>query len=128
VGHTALKRDQGNVDEGGEMQSFRDWLGSPVIDVTIRRQHGQFYAVAHLFDVAGVGKTEDDALRDLTGLLETYLRSYFNEGRLYSDAVRAPSRRRGLIGSALCFAVEIVGRVLERRRQLVLPSALRPSV
>ena len=108
------------------MQSFRDWLGSPVIEVTIRRQHDQYYATAPLFDLSGVGKSEVEALRDLTGLLETYLLSCFESGRPYSDAVRAP--RKGLIGSLLSVGVGVVERVLERRRQLVLPSALRPSI
>ncbi len=108
------------------MQSFRGWLGSPVIEVAIRRQHGQCYAIAPLFDVAGVGDTEQDALRDLTGLLETYLRSYFNEHRPYSDAVRR--QPRGLVGSLANQVVGIFERVLERRRQLVLPSTLRPLI
>jgi len=108
------------------MQSFRDWLSSPVIEVSIRRQHDQYYAVAPLFDLAGVGKTEGEALRDLTGLLEAYLRSCFNEGRPYSEAVRAP--RKGLIRNLMSVGVGVVERVLERRRQLVLPSALHPSI
>ena len=126
MGHTALKRDPPDVDGGNAMQSFRDWLSSPVIEVSIRRQHDQYYAVAPLFDLAGVGKTEGEALRDLTGLLEAYLRSCFNEGRPYSEAVRAP--RKGLIRNLMSVGVGVVERVLERRRQLVLPSALHPSI
>lgn len=109
------------------MQSFSDWLGSSIIDVTLRRQHDQYYAIAHLFDIAGVGKTEDEALRDLTGLLEAYLRSCFEEGRPYSGAVREQADSRNLVETAIALVVEVVERVFERRRQLVLPSALRPS-
>lgn len=110
------------------MQSFRDWLGSPIVHVTVRRQHDQYYAIAPSFDLAGVGATEADALRDLAGLLEAYLRSYFNEGRPYSAAVRSQGPRPGPIGSLLGLVAEVLGRVFERRRQLVLPSALRPIV
>lgn len=111
-------------------QSFRSWLESTVFDVAVRRQHDQFYAVAERFDVAGVGKTEDEALRDLAGLLDAYLRSYFGEGRPFSEAVRAQSSSReiSLQGGLVGFVSQIVQRVFERRRHLVLPSALYPSL
>lgn len=110
-------------------QTFRSWLESTVIDVTVRRQHDQFYAVSELFDIAGVGKTEDEALRDLAGLLDAYLRSCFNEGRSYSEAIRAQAFSRELSVRGLVGLVsKLVERVFERRRHLVLPSALRPSL
>jgi predicted RNase H-like HicB family nuclease len=130
VGTSALKRDPAGVDgEGAVQQTFRSWLESTVIDVTVRRQHDQFYAVSELFDIAGVGKTEDEALRDLAGLLDAYLRSCFNEGRSYSEAIRAQAFSRELSVRGLVGLVsKLVERVFERRRHLVLPSALRPSL
>ena len=108
------------------MQSFGDWLGSTVINVTIRRQHGQFYAAARLFGVVGVGRSEDEAVRDLAGLLHAYLRSYYNDSRPYADAVRAEPRGHGVAG-LVALVSGLVERVFVRHRRLDLPSVLHPS-
>jgi hypothetical protein len=111
------------------MPSFGAWLDSPIVHITIRHQHDQYYATADRFGVAGVGTTEAEALRDVAGLVEAYLRSYFNEGRAYGDAVRAPQTSlsaRLMPGLVFTLLSEILGRIFERRMQLVLPGALRP--
>jgi hypothetical protein len=102
-----------------ENREFAEWLPSLVIHVSVTRQHGQFYAVAKEFGIAGVGPTEDAACSNVARLIETYLRSYFREGRPYQDALKpAARRRRGLIGHI----VDLWPRPVIK---LILPSALR---
>lgn len=43
--------------------------------VKYRYQHGQWYATAKDFGMAGVGSTRSLALRDVTGLVGAYLTS-----------------------------------------------------
>ena len=50
--------------------------------------HGQWHAVAIDFQLAGVGATKDAACRDLSGVLETYLRCVYEQGRPYEDSLR----------------------------------------
>lgn len=131
VGISALKREPSAADCGDEMPPFSAWLESPVIHVVIRRQHDQYYATADRFGIAGVGATKAAALRDVAGLVEAYLRSYFDEGRPFVDAIeqcdsRPPLRPKLLPALVVTLFSEIVGRVFERRLQLVLPGALPP--
>jgi len=96
-----------------------------VIRVSVTRDHGQYYACAEDFGIAGMGPTRGAALRDLAGLVDAYLRSYFAEGRSYEDALR---RTTGpypwdAIVAGVRHALE---RLVGRSSDLVLPAALHP--
>jgi hypothetical protein len=108
--------------------AFAAWLGSPIITVSVSRRHGQWYALSRELAIAGTGKTPHDACRDVTGLVQAYLRSCFIEGMSYRAALgrRAPRHRprspvvlfraaRTLIASAL---------PAWRTRTIVLPAGL----
>lgn len=104
-------------------EEFLDWLGSRVVKVYLIREHGQWYAVVEDFGLSGVGKSQNAALSDVTGLVEAYLRSYYEEGRPYHEALRQPKK------SVWTLAARVVARLRRARqtRRLALPSALRPA-
>jgi hypothetical protein len=91
---------------------FKDWLLPVPIHALMGRKHGQWYALATDFQVVGVGLTEQAARNDLSGLLETYLRSIYDEGRPFDDAVRPVG---ALTKLRLFFSLK------PRKRQLLVP-------
>ena len=107
-----------NGSIGDPPDRFAAWVDSHMVRVSLTRQHGQWYAVADDFGIAGVGRTKAAALRDAVGLVDTYLRSYFLGGRPYQEALRP---------SALPFWLMLLTRIRRRRSELVLPSVARPS-
>lgn len=109
---------------------FATWLGTPVIQVSLRHQHDQWYACADDFGIAGVGASEAAAYAHVAALVERYLRSYYAEGRTFEEALSA---RRRPDPSPLAPAAKLIGRLLPRlevrwsaarKRELVLPSSL----
>jgi hypothetical protein len=134
VPSTPLKADQPRADVDGvtspvRLDAFASWLGSPVIRVSLRRSHGQWYAVARDFGIAGVGRSQADAYRDVLRLVEAYLQAVFADGRPYTDAMRPmPNGRplRAFITSVHRGLMRAQSRIAPgREREVVLPSALR---
>ncbi len=79
-----------------KVDPFWEWVDSPFIRVAATRRHGQWYAVAEDFRIAGGGATEADAYRDLAKLVFAYLRDCQREGMDYWDTMRRIPRRRKL--------------------------------
>lgn len=87
---------------------FLDWLESPFIRVAGFRKHGQWYAVAEDYSIAGMCPTEEAAYRDMSALVEAYLRSCHREGLSYRDSKRRAPRTKKLVyvlGSMLARAL-----------------------
>jgi hypothetical protein len=82
--------------EASPEQQLRAWLGPHAkLVVAVSCSHDQCYAHAVMFNVAGVGPTEDAAVQDLGRLLSAYLMHFYREGRGVEEAVhRAPARLR----------------------------------
>jgi hypothetical protein len=99
---------------------FDAWLVSPVIRVSVSSRHGQWYASADDFGIAGVGDSEADAYRDVSGLVETYLLMCFRDGLSYGDAVRDRPASRERPWTAL---LRRVGRKAERITRVRLSSS-----
>jgi hypothetical protein len=93
VGHASLS---GNQTGSTERNTFYEWLARLSIYTTVGEQHGQWYAVATDFSVVGMGATKQDACADLTGALESYLRSIYDEQREMQSAWRPLSTIRRL--------------------------------
>ena len=96
--------------------TFAEWLGTPIVRVSLARRHGQWYAVAKDLSIVGIGETEDEASRDVAGLVEAYLRSCFLEGVSYRTAV---GRRVGRVRPR---APRMVYRLVRERVASVLPA------
>jgi hypothetical protein len=76
---------------------FFEWLESPFVRVAGFRKHGQWYAVAEDYNIAGMGPTEEAAYRDVAVLVEAYLRSCYRQGLTYKDSWRRVSRIKKLL-------------------------------
>lgn len=76
---------------------FLDWLESPFIRVAGLRRHGQWYAIAEDYNIAGMGPTEEAAYLDVAVLVDAYLRSCHREGLSYREAWRRVPRRKKLM-------------------------------
>src|SRR4051794_268797 len=82
-----------------------------VLEVSLSRQRGQWYASADEFAIVGLGATKAEACRDVASLVEAYIRRCIADGMSYEEAVDARRRpaRRGprsgadLLGAALWF-------------------------
>lgn len=110
---------------------FTAWLGSPIIRVSTTRQHGQWYACADAFGIAGTGSTKAAAYRKVGEMVEAYLRTYYIEGRTFDEATRARNRPRPKPWTA---TARQIGQLLERiplpwsharKSDMVLPSVLQ---
>ena len=96
--------------------TFAEWLGTAAVRVSLARRHGQWYAVAKDLSIVGIGKTEDEASRDVAGLVQAYLSSCFLEGVSYRTAV---SRRVGRVRPR---APRMLYRLLRERVASLLPA------
>ena len=129
VAGASLKTEDGAVDAGPvDPVDFAEWIPTGFVRVAVTRHHGQWYATATDFDIAGVGPDEGAAYRNLIKLLTAYLRSYYDEGRPYVDAIRRSPRPLHL--ERFTFLSTPVRRFLRARlswrptRRLVLPPDL----
>lgn len=61
--------------------SFNEWVAGVQIRTTVGTQRGQWYAVATDFSIAGMGDTRERACEDLAALVESYLRSFHDQGQ-----------------------------------------------
>jgi len=68
-------------------QAFSAWLPRE-LTVAVEEKHHQVYVVSLDFDVVGVGDSMQDAMQDMLGLLTSYLKTYFVEGRSLDEARR----------------------------------------
>jgi predicted RNase H-like HicB family nuclease len=82
----ALLRDDAprETSRGG----FHSWLPKLTVHALIGRRNGQWYALATEYSVVGMGETEQDARDNLSGLLEAYLRTFYEQGRAFHEARR----------------------------------------
>jgi hypothetical protein len=67
---------------------FAAWLGSPLVRVSLIRQHDQWYAVAKDFGIAGVGPTQQAARASAASVLLAYLRACHADGRPFEQTLR----------------------------------------
>jgi len=83
VGPVLLRDDEArDVSHAG----FHSWLPKLTVHTLIGRRHGQWYALATDYSVVGMGETEQGARDNLSGLLEAYLRTFYEQGRSFHEA------------------------------------------
>lgn len=83
------------INESAARQASSDWPEALRLSVWLVREHGEWTALSSEFGVAGKGATEEFAIHNMEALLETYLRSFHDEGASFADARRPiPLRHR----------------------------------
>jgi hypothetical protein len=140
VERTPLRGDLAPADDAAvvsptatsEEDEFAAWLPAPVfsVPITVSQQHGQWYAEALDFGVAGMGKSKAAAERDLNRLVHAYLDSCFLDGRSYEEALRprpVPRSLRLLTGAYWLVHRAVVRRLPGRNGELVLSADRRVS-
>jgi hypothetical protein len=77
-----------------KMEAFDQWMrGLLSFRVALRREQGQWFALAEDFDITGMGESREDALRDMVGLLSAYLMAHFEDGTPFEQTLRPIPRR-----------------------------------
>ena len=76
--------------------AFDEWLRREtedlVLEVALKRENDQWFALLTQFDITGVGESRTDAVRDSFALLFAYLRAYFEDGASVASALRPVPR------------------------------------
>lgn len=126
-----VRADVGSVSVSAPPEvrdGFHAWLPTRLaLRVEVVKQHGQWYATATEFSLAGVGLTQADAIRDMNGLVGAYLHSQFVDGRSYENAVesRAANREDRALRVLVASVVGAALRRLGLSSCVELPFALR---
>ena len=84
MGFTAVP-ERANRDP--QATDFFAWLPKFSVRIAVGLRRGKYYAVAPDFAIAGMGATEEEARRDLSGLLEMHLRGFYERGLPFDESL-----------------------------------------
>jgi hypothetical protein len=106
------------LDAETTQHEFMDWLAQATedleVEVAVKREDGQWYALLMQFDITGAGATRHDAVRDAFSLLAAYLHAYFEDGAAFEEAVRPVPRSLKLRIVAESGVAHVVRRISEK--------------
>jgi predicted RNase H-like HicB family nuclease len=90
----AVHPDTAGEEPVGEQQIHPSWRVPIDVTVWLIPEDGRWTALVQEFDIAGVGPTEEAALREMDELVRDYLQLLLREGASQKQARRPISRQR----------------------------------
>jgi hypothetical protein len=78
-----------------EVEPFVRWLNDVddfAVDIAVKKEHGDWFALVLQFDITGTGATRHEAITEVLHLLFAYLRAYFDDGAEFAAALRPVPR------------------------------------